>query len=234
MEDISLPEPVGSILGGKLEKSAITNFFGGPGSGKTNFCLLATMACLKNGGRVVYIDTEGGFSVERFGQLCAAAKLDQDQALENIELLEPKTFEEQRAAIKSLDGKKANLVIVDSIVALYRLEHDSSKGRHKEEIMESSKELSKQLSILSNTARSLGIPVLITAHTFKSWDTGQDEMIGGDVLKYWSKAIVFLERTGRMSERKAVVTKHRSLPEGREAKFLLVEEGIAPVKFKIF
>ena len=59
-------------------------------------------------------------------------------------------------------------------------------------------------------------------------------MIGGEMIKYWSKAIVFLERTGKTSERKATVFKHRSLPEGSSAKFEITGSGIKPSGFKIF
>ena len=76
--------------------------------------------------------------------------------------------------------------------------------------------------------------VLITAHTFKHWDTGLNEIVGGDAIKYWSKVMVYIEKTGRMSERKATLIKHRYLPEWGSVKFSIVNEGIKPAGFKIF
>ena len=76
--------------------------------------------------------------------------------------------------------------------------------------------------------------MIVTAHTFKNFRTGEDDMIGGELIKYWSKAIVFLEKTGRTSERRATIHKHRSLAEGSSAKFEIVENGIKPSGFKIF
>jgi len=222
---IPLPEPLNTILS-KLEPKSITNFYGGPGTGKTNLCLLAALECIKNNGSVTYIDTEGGFSVERLKQLTKSP----EHALERITLLEPKSFEEQGRLIRNLEKHKTDLIILDSAVALYRLEYADPKV----ETLEAHRELSKQISILSTIAREKGIPVIITAHTFQNWDTGTNEIVGGDMIKYWSKAIVYLERTSKTSERKATMIKHRWVPEGGTVKFVIVEEGIKPSGFRIF
>ncbi|MEM5871719.1 MAG: DNA repair and recombination protein RadB [Candidatus Aenigmatarchaeota archaeon] len=224
IKKINLPEPLNSLLNG-LESGAITNFFGPPGVGKTNICLLATLECVKNGGKVIYIDTEGGFSFERFMQINGS-----EEVLEKIILIEPKNFDEQGVIIKNLENSECDMIILDSAVALYRLEcADPTR-----ETLEINKELSIQLSILSNIARRKNIPVIITAHAFKNWDSGENQIIGGDAIKYWSKVIVFLEPTGKMNERKATIIKHRSLPEGRNVKFEIVKEGIRPSSFRIF
>jgi len=223
-EKISLPEPLYSLIGG-IEKGTITNFYGPPGVGKTNMCILAALECIKNGGRVVYIDTEGGLSPERAMQISG-----DEEALEKIIVIEPKTFEEQGVAVKNIDNQNFDMLVLDSAVALYRLKCADPEN----ETLEANKELSIQLSILSNIARKNNIPVIITAHTFKNWDTGENQIIGGDAIRYWSKSIVFIEHTGRMSERKATVMKHRSITEGKSVKFELVGDGIKPAGFKIF
>lgn len=225
---IELPEPMKALMRG-LEPKALTSFYGAPGTGKTNICLLAALECVKKDGRVIYMDTEGGFSIERMKQL----NPDLDRVLERIEIVEPKGFEEQGKVIRSLENKDADLVIIDSIAALYRLEYADSKTESKR-VLEANRELSKQLSILSNIARGKSIPVLVTTHTFRNWETRENEIIGGDSIKYWSKAIIFFERTSKTSERKATVMKHRYLPEGGNVKFMLVNEGIKPSGFKLF
>jgi DNA repair protein RadB len=223
-DKIKLPEPLNSLLDG-LEKGAITNFYGPPGAGKTNICLLAVLGCIKNGGKVIYIDTEGGFSVERFIQINGG-----EENLDRIVIIEPKTFEEQGVVIKNLESSNFDMLVLDSAVALYRLEcADPTK-----ETLELNKELSVQLSIISNIARKKNIPVIITAHTFKNWETGENYIIGGDAIKYWSKAIIFVEPTGKPNERKATIIKHRSLPEGKSVKFEIIKEGIKPSGFRIF
>lgn len=224
---IPFPSPLSAVIP-QVNEKALTSFYGGPGTGKTCLCLMAAIECVKNGGKVVYIDTEGGFSGERAHQLLDS-KMVLESFLKKIELLQPRTFEEQGKMINSLRDKDFDLLVVDSLVALYRLEYSNQ-----DEILAASRKLSKQLSVLSNISREKNIPVILTAHTYKNWNTGENEVVGGESLKYWSKIIVFLERTGRMSERKASMVKHRYLPEGREAKFMLVKNGIAPVKFKLF
>ncbi|UCC91751.1 MAG: DNA repair and recombination protein RadB [Candidatus Aenigmatarchaeota archaeon] len=224
-EKVILPEPFHSLTGG-VEKGAITNFYGPPGVGKTNLCVLAMLECVRKGGRVVYIDTEGGLSPERIRQI-NTGRMD---VFKNLILIEPKTFEEQGVAIKNLENQDFEMLVLDSAVALYRLKcADPTK-----ETLGANKELSIQLSVLSNIARKKNIPVIITAHTFKNWDTGENQIIGGDSIKYWSKSIIFIEHTGRMGERKATISKHRSIPEGKFVKFEIVSEGVKPSGFRIF
>jgi len=230
MQRISLPEPLDSLLNG-LEAGAITNIYGGPGTGKTNCCLLAAVDCFRRNGLTLFIDTEGGFSPERLRQIEPERWSD---ILNRIKLVQPKSFQEQGKIIRNLGKNSFDFVIIDSMVALYRLEYTESNSDPNRLVLEANRELSKQLSILSNIAREQKIPVLITAHTFKNWNTGEYEVIGGNSLKYWSKVILFLERTGKTSERRATVMKHRYIPEGKQAKFVLVERGLKPAGFRFF
>ncbi|MFH1445689.1 MAG: DNA repair and recombination protein RadB [Nanoarchaeota archaeon] len=237
--DIILPEPMKSLLG-TLEKKALINFYGAPGTGKTNICLIAAVECIKKGGKVAYIDTEGGFSVERLKQITG----DYQQILDNTELIEPRNLKEQGEAIKKLENTDADLIILDSSVSLYRLEY--SDGRQEiidnsnkictpnSKVLEANRELSKQISELSFIARQKNIPVIITAHAFKPWNGEPMDLVGGDMMKYWSKIIVHIEKTNKMSERKATILKHRYMPEGKTMKFVLVNEGIKPAGFKLF
>lgn len=220
---LTLPEPMKTLMGA-IESGAVTNFYGAPGTGKTNLCLLAAIEIAKHG-KVIFIDTEGGFSVERLKQLTDRY----EEVLKKIELLEPKTFQEQGKMIRELG--KADLIIVDSTSSLYRLDY-AEEGDSA--VLKANRELSKQLSILSNIAREKSIPVIVTAHTFKSWKTEENDMVGGELIKYWSKAIIFLEKTGKTGERQATLVKHRSRPEGETVKFVIVEKGIEPSRFKLF
>ena len=56
-------------LHGGYERGVITMIAGPPASGKTNFVLLAACSQAKKGNKVIFIDTEGGFSVERVKQI---------------------------------------------------------------------------------------------------------------------------------------------------------------------
>ncbi|MBN1897047.1 MAG: DNA repair and recombination protein RadB [Candidatus Aenigmarchaeota archaeon] len=215
---ISVPQPLSSLMEG-IEHGALTNFYGAPGTGKTNICLISALEVVKGGGKVVFLDTEGGFSHERFSQLS-----DNPEHVNGITMLEPKDFKEQSRMIKSLKDVQADLIVVDSAAALYRLEYSDPE----KEALEANRELSKQMSILSAIAREKDIPVIVTSHTYKNWDTENNEIVGGDAVKYWAKAVIFLERTGKMSERNATVVKHRWIHEGKSVKFEIVNNGIKP------
>src|SRR3989344_4866501 len=80
-------------LYGGYEKDIITMIAGPPGSGKTNMAILASCSQSKKGSKVIFIDTEGGFSVDRVKQIIGE---DYEKILENILLLMPTNFEEQK------------------------------------------------------------------------------------------------------------------------------------------
>lgn len=221
-----MPEPFGELLKG-IEKGVVTNIYGAPGTGKTNICLLAAIETVRGGGNVTYIDTEGGFSMERLRQLTP----DWERVSQKTRIIEPDNFSEQGKIVRGL--KSADLVVLDSAVSLYRLEHAENGSR--EDIMKANRELSKQVAVLSKLARKNKIPVLVTAHMFQDWDTGNHDVVGGESLKYWSKVLILLEKTGKMSERKATLVKHRWMPEGKSVKFVLVGDGIKPSSgFRLF
>lgn len=219
-------------LFGGYEKDIITTIYGPAGSGKTNFCMLACVSQAKKSNKIIFIDTEGGFSIDRFKQL--AGENYQDY-LKNILLLKPTNFEEQKKSfenlLKQLDkSTQINLIIVDGMTMLYRLElGDAQKNQDEEKIKNANKELAKQLRCLSEIARKKNIPILVTNQIYYSFLSDEQfqkgvektaNMVGGDLLKYWSKCLIELTQ-----KRKAVLKKHRSLPE-KEMNFVITNSGI--------
>ena len=135
---------IDNIMGGGVEKGCLTQFYGPPGSGKTNITLNLLAQCVKQGGEAIFIDTEGGLSLERFKQISGG---DFDRLASSIMILEPKTFQEQDQALKKVENlmesrrEKIELVILDSAVALYRLKEG--------DLSQINKELGKQMGLLS-------------------------------------------------------------------------------------
>lgn len=223
-------------LFGGYEKDIITTIFGPAGSGKTNFCLLAAVSQAKKGNKVIYIDTEGGFSVERFRQLAGD---EYKETLKNILLLKPTSFQEQKQAflqlLKEIKSEKIGLIIVDGMTMLYRLElaearEDTEKSR--ERIQEINSQLAKQMRVLAEIARKKDIPVLVTNQVYSEFLSEEEfragkergvAMVGGDILKYWSKTIIELQNNG--GKKKAILRKHRSLKE-KELDFEITNVGI--------
>jgi len=134
------------MLDGGYETDIITTIYGPAGSGKTNLCILCAINTARLGKKVIYVDTENNFSLERFKQICTSINLNYAKILNNIVFLRPASFEEQKKTLeklKDLINNKIGLVIIDSIAMLYRLE----LGKN-EDIYEVNRELAKQLAYL--------------------------------------------------------------------------------------
>ena len=220
-------------LFGGYESDIITTIYGPAGSGKTNFCILASVSQAKKSKKVIYMDTEGGFSIDRFKQV---AGKDYEKLSKNLLLLQPTSFSEQKKAFDSLlkelnKDSNIGLIIVDGMTMLYRLEIGDSKS-DESKIHLTNKELAKQLRTLAEIARKKNIPVIVTNQIYYSfqsedeWKAGKEKtanMVGGDLLKYWSKCIIELKNNG--GRRKVILRKHRSLPE-KELSFIITSNGI--------
>ena len=219
-------------LFGGYEKDVITMIAGPPGSGKTNFVLLAACSQAKKGNKVIFIDTEGGFSVERVKQIAGE---NADEILKNILLLSPTNFDEQKKAFSQLSDKlkknQANLIVVDGMATLYRLGFGDIKDKE-ENMKELNWKMAEQMRTLAEISRKQNIPVIITNQVYSGFLSEEElrkgvakktNLVGGDLLKYWSKCIIELSADGK--KRKATLLKHRSLPP-KEFSFEIKNEGI--------
>ncbi len=197
------------FLHGGYEKDIITVVYGGSGTGKTNLCLFAAVSQAKKGNKVIFIDTEGGFSVERVEQIAGE---NFEKVLGNIILLKPTNFEEQKRDFNSLLKylkDEISLIIVDGMTMLYRLEFADARKLGEKETQEINAELVKQIRTLAEIARKREIPVIVTNQVYR-WDN-ESKMVGGDILKYWSKC--HIELINENFKRNAILRKHRSLGE---------------------
>jgi len=221
------------MLNGGYEKDIITTIYGPAGSGKTVLCILSSVNMARNKKKVIYVDTENNFSIERLKQI---AKYDYNKILGKIMFLKPTSFEEQKKAfdkLRKIVDKKIGLIIVDTIAMLYRLELGKNEG-----VYEINRELGRQISYLNEIARKKHIPVLITNQVYADFeDKDKVKMVGGDLLKYSSKCLLELQITPT-GNRKCILKKHRSIEEEKEITFKIVEGGVIGTKegrgFKLF
>jgi len=113
---------------------------------------------------------------------------------------------------------------------LYRLELAENKSR--EHIFQVNSELAWQMRTLAEIARKNNIAVLITNQVYSEFlkeddfKAGKEKevfMVGGDILKYWSKCI--LEIKNEKSKRTLIIRKHRSL-SNKKMDFDIIDRGI--------
>ena len=215
---------IDSMLGGGFEKGTITQIFGPPSSGKSNIALALAVNVARNNKKVVYIDTEGGISIDRIKQISGP---DFSNVANKIIVFEPTSFLEQNENLRSIDiwlrknHNDVDLIILDSAVALYRVDDMKPSKLNKE--------LGKQMGLLSKIARQYDVAVVVTNQIYSAIDEdGKDDIkaVGGTILQYWSKVIIQLERGEETNQRIATLKRHRSIPEGKQAIFSITSRGI--------
>ncbi len=212
------------MLSGGFEKGTITQIFGPPSSGKSNISLSVAVNVAKSHKKVIYIDTEGGISIDRIKQISGD---DFSNVANNIIVFEPTSFLEQNDTVKSIEvwlrknHLDVDLIVLDSAVALYRVDDMKSSRLNKE--------LGKQMGLLSKIARQYDVAVILTNQIYSSFDDeGNNDVkaVGGTILQYWSKVIIQLERGDEINQRIATLKRHRSIPEGKQAIFSITSRGI--------
>ena len=211
---------IDALLGGGFEGGCITLVFGEAGSGKTNICLQAARNVVRAGKKVIYIDTEG-VSMERLEQICGD---DFDVVAKNTLFSEPYSFDEQEVLIEKAvkiteSSPEVGLIVIDSATMHYRLTLREEARRDDLHM------LTRQIAKLVKVSRKVGIPVIATSQVYTDIETGRFLPLGGHMLMHSAKTIVELAKTGP-STRVARLMKHRSVEEGRTAKFRLTARGV--------
>ena len=195
------------LKGGYLQ-GGITLIYGVAATGKTTLGMLA--ACKEaRKGRVFFLDTEGGFSVDRIKQMCE----DYDKVLENIFVLGAKDFDEQEEKVNLLGNilgrVKSSLVVVDTLGMHYR------KKMKEEDHRLVNARVRRMLDELGRLAKQYNIAVLVNNQVYHNFE-GEVKMVGGDMVKKTAGKCIKLENNG---DRFALV-------DGKKFKFEIVDEGI--------
>ena len=122
---------VDRLLGGGLETGTLTEFHGSYASGKSqlgyqlaiNVQLPKEKGGLNSG--VIFLDTESTFRPSRIKQLAEAQGLDPEEVLKNIKIARCFNSDHQTLLAEKIgdiikEGFNAKLVIIDSLMALFR------------------------------------------------------------------------------------------------------------------
>ncbi len=213
------------LLEGGFENDVVTTIYGPAGAGKTNICVLSAVSVAKKGGKVIFMDSEGGFSAERAKQICGE---NTSEILERVLFLNPTDFKEQQDSfekLKDMITDDIKLIVVDTISMLYRLELGKTN-----DVYAVNAALGRQIAYLTQIVRKHKIPVLIANQVYADFENPNGvKIVGGDILKYGSKCLIELQ-TGHNGIRKASLIKHRSQPQSKEILFKIINEGIVPVE----
>jgi DNA repair protein RadB len=98
----------------------VTELAGLPGLGKTQLCMQLTASVLKSQGQVIYIDTEGSFSIQRLCQIAGTFINSDNLVVYRITSI-PELLSLMLELHKILkDLVKIKLIIVDSIAFLFK------------------------------------------------------------------------------------------------------------------
>ncbi|HIP88436.1 MAG TPA: DNA repair and recombination protein RadB [Thermococcus paralvinellae] len=208
------------LLGGGIGRGVLTQVYGTFATGKTT---LAMQIGLLNHGKVVYIDTEGGFSPERLKLMAEKRGFDAGEILQRFIIFEPHDFKEQKRVISKLKrmvNEKFSLIVVDSITSHYRVE------KNKQSL---NVDLGKQLQVLLWLARKYNLAVIVVNQVYFDSNSNSLKPIAEHTLGYKCKDILRLERLSRPGIRLAVLERHRFKPEGGIVYFKITDKGIEDV-----
>ena len=178
----------------------ITSIYGPSASGKTTLAIQSMINLLKENKKILYLDTEGKFSLERIKQIS-------DINLDNLLVLKIKNFKEQQMKINELENiKNISLIVIDTINNHYR-----TLVKSKSEL--ANRMLIKQLRIL----KRLNIPVIVVSQVYTNPTSGEIVPTGNNIIKIDSNQLIELKKDPRK-----IIYKN----ENKEHFFKITNKGI--------
>ena len=144
------------FLSGGIPDGIIVDIFGGNGTGKTQLLLQLSINSIKNGGRVLYLDTTGGFRPERILEIQKQSNK-QINFLEQITVSRITNTSEQIKSIKIFESNNFSLIVIDNVTDLFSYEY-----KRDESIFEKNSLFIKYMYELSKFAITKKIPIVVT------------------------------------------------------------------------
>ncbi|WP_460025568.1 DNA repair and recombination protein RadA [Infirmifilum sp. SLHALR2] len=226
---------IDELLGGGLESGAIYEFAGEFGTGKTQLChQLAVTVQLppeKGGfsGKALYIDTEGTFSPQRIREVAQRFGLDAGEALRSVYVERVESVVAMEHAVRSkapmfIEEKGVRLIIVDSVIALYR-----AQFRGREWLAERQQRLNYVLDWLKRLGRIYQpLFTVITNQVMSSPMPGLMAIkipAGGNIVAHASTHRFILRKAGQ-GKHVLQVLDSPYLPKSAEAEFCITSVGV--------
>ncbi|RKO82769.1 DNA recombination and repair protein Rad51 [Blyttiomyces helicus] len=181
--------------------------------------------------QAAFIDTEGTFRPDRIKAIAARFNIDGEAVLDNICVARAHNSEHQMELLTELaarlcDDRQFRLIVVDSIIALYRTDY-SGRG----ELAERQQKLNQMLAKLMRLAEEFNVAVFITNQMTADPGGGMTfvadpkKPIGGHVLAHASTTRLYL-RKGRGETRICKIYDSPDVAEA-EAVYQITQGGIA-------
>ncbi|MFH1399590.1 MAG: DNA repair and recombination protein RadB [Candidatus Woesearchaeota archaeon] len=203
------------LLQGGFAPGMLNTVYGEAAGGKTTACLLASIACTNQKKKVVFVDTENGFSVERLKQLTP----NYEGVLNNILLFRVNSFSHQSKVISDLHKiiaqPSVGLVVVDTIGCQYRLARVKDPEAANSALVE-------QLDTLRALYKQSDAVFIVTNQVYSNMENGVS-LVGGIIVKNRSKCLIQLAITEEQ-KRVAILEKHPTLAESR-VEFIIGKTG---------
>ena len=187
-----------------LEKGIVL-VYGGAATGKTTLCLQHSLKKSEIG-KVLFLDTENTFSLERLNQMNENYKLHLDKIL----VVKPKGLDELEKRVEVFEkvSDNFNLVILDSFGMYYRLDLQKRGYIEANNIAVS---ILRKLRHISER-----IPVIITNQIYE--DESGRKSLGGKMVQNFSDYILELQNDPKEIKMRK--------PDGKKSNFKIVDKGL--------
>lgn len=191
----------------------IFSIWGEIGVGKTIFAIQTAIINALNGKNVIYIYSKPNFPYERIKNI---VQTNSKNLLDKILFIQVLDYQELYTIIFNLEfnildnlSEKDNnidLIIIDSITNLYRLELNREK---KEKNFILNYKLNQILANLYNLNSNYETEILIINEVSRANINGQTIQIqsGGKIMEYWVSYSLKIERTEKLNYRKLILSR---------------------------
>jgi DNA repair protein RadA/Sms len=196
------------VLGGGLVQGSLVLFAGDPGIGKSTILLQASGELCRTGKKVLYVSAE---------ESASQIKLRADRLginSDNLYIYPQTSMENIKAQIEEI---VPDMVVVDSIQAIYSQEVSSSAG--------SVSQIRECCNLLMHIAKTKGITVLVIGHVTK-----EGSIAGPKVLEHMVDTVIYFEGDKYKSYRLLRSMKNRFGNTSEVGIFEMHSDGLREVK----
>jgi DNA repair protein RadB len=220
---------IDSHLNGGIPPQSVTLIYGEPETGKTTLAMQCAANCAMQNLKTLFVDCDNTFSPKRLSQV-ASGKF--EEIADRIILMKPVDFREQTVVIDRISeytAKNFGLIVIDTLTSLYRAEVAESSGK----AFGPNRELNRQIAILSQTAKTQKMPIVITSQVHSVFDDSYVSVapVATRVLKFWADTIIAMKPTENPQTIKAALEKTHEKAQEATCHLRIDETGIHDYPF---